>query len=285
MEKLNTLKKTSPQEPLGSPRKRSRSLVYDVMDDIRAKIFRGQYQPGDQLPTEPVLMNEQGVSRTVVREAISRLQAASFVETRHGVGTFVLPFPPAEVELPLKTRAETPLKMSLDLATVATLRDVLAMLELRISLETEAAGLAAMRRHPEQLQLMRQALQSFEEGLLRGDSCVQADHQFHLQIALATQNNYFADFYRQLGTATIPRTRLDTSQFSAEPGQSYLYRTNREHEDILAAIARQDAQAARAAMRMHLSNSRERLRRASEETDKNVPHAQHVANSTGTKHN
>ena len=233
------------------PRRRSISLAQEVMNDLVVKIRNGLYKPGEKLPTEPEVMVEQGVSRTVVREAISRLQAAGLVETRHGVGTFVLP--------PGSQPAH-----ALDFSTVITIRDVLAMLELRISLETEAAGLAAVRRTEEQLELMRQAVAAFEAGVSRGDSSIEADYQFHMQIALATHNKYFEDFYRHLGTATIPRTRLDTSQFSLEPGQNYLLRTNREHENILDAIARQDSQAASAAMRMHLTNSRERLKRVSE---------------------
>ena len=82
---------------------------------------------------------------------------------------------------------------------------------------------------------------------------MEADFQFHLQIALATGNKYFEDFYRHLGTTTIPRTRLDTSKFSTEPAQAYLSRTNREHEYILSAIERKDPEMARASMRMHLS--------------------------------
>jgi len=221
------------------------------MDHMTAKIRSGTFQPGDKLPTEPDLMAEQGVSRTVIREAMSRLQAAGFVETRHGVGTFVLP-PPAPSAQPL------------DLMTVVTIRDVLAMLELRISVETEAAGLAAQRRTEEHLQLMRRAIDDFETGVNKGESSVDADFQFHLQIALATGNKYFEDFYRRLGKTTIPRTRLDMSQLSSEPAQSYLIRTNREHEYILDAISRKDPQTASAGMRMHLTNSCERLRRASE---------------------
>jgi DNA-binding FadR family transcriptional regulator len=196
-------------------------------------------------------MSEQGVSRTVVREAMSRLQAAGFVETRHGVGTFVLA-PPV---------AETP---AMDAPSVVTIRDVLAMLELRISLETEAASLAAMRRTDEHLASMRRAIADFEAGLARGEKSVEADFRFHLQIALATGNKYFEDFYRHLGTTTIPRTRIDTPKLSTEPAENYLHRTNREHEYILDAIARQDPEGARAAMRMHLGNSCERLKRASE---------------------
>ncbi len=236
------------------PRKRSQSLALEVTNDLTARIRRGVYKAGEKLPTEPAIMAQQGVSRTVVREALSRLQASGYVETRHGVGTFALP-------------QSAHLSPALDLSTVLTIRDVLAMLELRVSLETEAAGLAAMRRTDGQLALMKRAIEQFEEGVNRGESSVDADFQFHLQIALATDNRYFEDFYRHLGTTTIPRTRLDTSRFAAERGQSYLHRTNREHEYILEAIARKDPQAASAGMRMHLSNSSERLKRASEAAD------------------
>ncbi|MEI7613913.1 MAG: FadR/GntR family transcriptional regulator [Betaproteobacteria bacterium] len=235
------------------PRKRSPTLAQEVMSELTARIHAGIYKPGDRLPTEPTVMAEKGVSRTVVREAMSRLQASGLVETRHGIGTFVLTPPVASLP-------------TLDLSTVVTIRDVLAMLELRISLETEAAGLAATRRTNDQLRLMREAVATFEEGVRNGERSIEADFQFHLQIALATHNKYFEEFYRHLGTNTIPRNRLDTSKFSPEPGQEYLLRTNREHESILEAIARQDQQGASAAMRMHLINSRERLRHASEAT-------------------
>lgn len=238
-------------ETTSLPRRRIRSLAQEVMEDLTSKIRSGVYKPGEKLPTEPEVMAEQGVSRTVVREAVSRLQAAGLVETRHGIGTFVLT--PQPVPAP-----------QLDIITV---RDVLAMLELRISLETESAALAAQRRTEEQLALMRRALEAFDESIVKGKSAIDEDFQFHLQIALATQNRYFEDFYRQLGTSTIPRTRLNTAQLSMQPGPDYLQRTNREHEYILEAIERRDPDAARGAMRMHLTNSRERLRRASEAAD------------------
>ena len=219
------------------------------MNDLSAKIQRGLYQPGEKLPTEPEVMAEQGVSRTVVREAMSRLQAAGFVETRHGVGTFVLAPPAAAADV---------------LATHLTITDVLAVLELRISVETEAAGLAALRRSEEQLALMRRALDDFDEKAAQGESSVEADFQFHLQIALATGNKYFEDFYRRLGVTTIPRTRLDVSKFLPEPTQAYMVRINLEHRSILDAIAQKDPQTASAGMRMHLTSSYKRLRHAGE---------------------
>ncbi|MBS1209756.1 MAG: GntR family transcriptional regulator [Proteobacteria bacterium] len=235
-------------------RKRAPSLVETVMNDLADKIRTGAYPTGAKLPTEPEVMAEHNVSRTVVRETMSRLQAAGLVETRHGIGTFVLAQP-------------APSSFRMDHATVITIRELLAMLELRISVETEAAGLAAARRTDEQVQLMRLALREFDEELKTGGSSVEPDFKFHLLIAQATGNHYFENFYRQLGTTTIPRTRLDTSLFSSAPGQSYLRRSNEEHANILEAIARRDPENARAGMRLHLSNSRERLRLASEEAE------------------
>lgn len=231
------------------PRARSQGLAQQVMDHLVERIRNGTYRPGQRLPTEPELMAEQGVSRSVVREAVSRLQAAGYAETRHGVGTFVLE--------PAAARAT-----ALDISTVNTIRDVLAMLELRISLESEAAALAAQRRSDDQLRRMRQELARFDEAVARGDSAVEADLAFHSLVAQATGNRYFEEVYRHLGNTTIPRTRLDTSRFSADDRTSYLVRVNREHHEILDAIARGDPKGAAASMRKHLTNSRERLRRA-----------------------
>ena len=237
-----------PTSPL--PRKRSRSLAHDVVAELSARIRDGRIKPGDKLPTESAIMTEQGVSRTVVREAISRLQAAGLVETRHGIGTFVLDTP-----------TDGPFRI--DPATIVTLRDVLAVLELRISLETESAGLAALRRTEEQLRGLREALDAFEANVVAGGDTVQHDFSFHLQIAQATGNPYFADIMGHLGTTLIPRTRVSAIRNHDRRGE-YLVRVNREHEEIYAAIARRDPDSARAAMRIHLTNSRERLRLAQE---------------------
>ena len=81
------------------------------------------------------------------------------------------------------------------------------------------------------------------------------------RIAEATGNRYFGDILRHFGAQLIPRTRI-ASIHQPQRDPDYLRRVNREHEEILAAIERQDADSARAAMRIHLTNSRERLRLA-----------------------
>ena len=242
----------TPSAQAQAPLKKHRNLAQGVVAHLGDSIRSGSLKPGDKLPTESEIMRLLGVSRTVVREAISHLQAASLVETRHGIGTFVLAPPPAASAL------------GLDPATVVTMRDVLALLELRISLETEAAGLAADRRSDEQLAGLRSALDSFEECARNGVETVEPDMQFHLLIAQASSNRYFHDILGHLGTNIIPRARLNSARLAQDDPAHYLERVIHEHEDIFSAIARRDPQGARAAMRTHLSNSRERLRRAQE---------------------
>jgi GntR family transcriptional regulator, transcriptional repressor for pyruvate dehydrogenase complex len=140
----------------------------------------------------------------------------------------------------------------------------MAVLELRISLETESAGLAAQRRSEAQLAAMRAALDALESNSQGEGDTVSPDLRFHLLIAEATGNRYFADIMGHLGATLIPRARIDSSRIAMEDLPQYLRRVNREHEEIFAAIARRDPESARAAMRIHLTNSRERLRRAQE---------------------
>jgi GntR family transcriptional regulator, transcriptional repressor for pyruvate dehydrogenase complex len=159
----------------------SRNLTQRVVAHLSNLIGAGALAPGEKLPPEAEIVRQQGVSRTVVREAISQLQAAGLVTKRHGIGTFVLD-------------SLTQQNFGIRAGSVTTLRDVLAMLELRISLETEAAALAAIRHTDEHLAEMRRALDSFRERLGNGGETITPDFQFHLGIARATGNHYFQTF-------------------------------------------------------------------------------------------
>jgi GntR family transcriptional repressor for pyruvate dehydrogenase complex len=91
---------------------------------------------------------------------------------------------------------------------------------------------------------------------------VTPDLDFHRSIAEATGNRHFRHLFNYLGALLIPRARVETFKLNATAPQDYLRRVNREHEKIYRAIERQDATASRTAMRAHLGNSRDRLRRA-----------------------
>ncbi len=241
-----------PAAPAGGvARRRGRSLAHELVEGLGGQIRNQALKPGDKLPTESEIMQAWGVSRTVVREALSRLQAAGLVETRHGIGTFVLPPRPGS-------------GFGIDPADLEAAVDVMAVLELRISLETESAGLAAQRRTDRQLAEIRAALDELEANAAGQGDTVSPDMRFHLLIATATGNRYFADIMAHLGATLIPRARINSPRVAMEDLPAYLRRVNREHEEIYEAIARKDSEAARAAMRLHLTNSRERLRRAQE---------------------
>eukprot|EP01031_Cornospumella_fuschlensis_P051434 gene51434-62900_t len=149
--------------------RRARGLVNEVVESLAASIREGAIPPGAKLPTESEIVARFDVSRTVVREAISRLQANRLVETRHGVGTFALA-PQSSGNFQIA---------DVDFATVA---DVIALLELRISLETEAAGLAAQRRTEANLQAMQAMLDAFQTSILEDSDAVPSDFSFHMEV-------------------------------------------------------------------------------------------------------
>ncbi len=230
--------------------KRSRSLALDLVISLEGRIKDGSYPRGARMPTEAEIMAQHGVSRTVVREAISRLQQAGLVITQHGIGSFVSHEIPDERGFRIST------------AEIATIVDIVHVLELRISLETECAGLSAQRRSERQLADMKIALDEFDACADTGSETVDPDFKFHLAVADATQNPHFFDLMRHLGSTVIPRARVNSPQLAMEDKRVYLERVNREHRSIYDAIERGDSESARAAMRLHLTNSRERLRRA-----------------------
>jgi GntR family transcriptional repressor for pyruvate dehydrogenase complex len=171
------------------------------------------------------------------------------VETRHGVGTFV-------------REGAQRVPFRIDPVATATLSELILIVELRLSVEAEAAALAAERRTDAQLAAMRRALDAFARQVEESKNAVQADFRFHLCIAQAAANRHFSDLIRYLGTMLFPRTTVNAAGLAGQKRATYLRRVNAEHEKIYRAIERRAPEAARAAMRAHLDNSRERLRRA-----------------------
>lgn len=241
--------------PWSEPLERSRherNLTAAVIRDLSGRIERAELKPGDRLPTERELTAAYGVSRTVVREAISSLRAEGLVVTRQGTGAFV------SRELPRAV-------FRIDQGELVTLQDVVRVMEVRIGLEAETAALAALRRTDVHVAQMRAALEEIEGNVESTEKSVDADLRFHLLVAEATGNAHFVELLRQLGPLLIPRARVDTFRDDAASRAAYLRRVNQEHDQVLQSIARGDADGARAAMRVHLVNGRERIRGAFEQ--------------------
>ncbi|MFE4542732.1 FadR/GntR family transcriptional regulator [Arthrobacter sp. NPDC056727] len=226
----------------------SRNLTADLAADLRTRIVDGAIQPGEKLPSENTLIGEFGVSRTVVRAALTRLQAEGLVETERGRGSFALTPPTAGPTSGQPARA------------VVTAEDRLHLLEFRIGVETEAAALAAGNRTERQLHAMRQALADFTDSVEHPAHAMKADFEFHKAVAAASGNPFYTDCLASLGQTMIamPRTRLMTGV--EHYARDHFEQVVHEHGSIFAAIAESDGASASAAMRSHLANSRRRLR-------------------------
>lgn len=228
------------------------SLSSLVIKQIAKKIDDGTYDAGDRIPTESELCAEYGVSRTVVREAIASLRADGMLISRQGIGVFVSNQP----KLP-------PFEISPE--AVGKVADILLILELRLSVEVEATGLAAERHTERQLKHIKERLDAIEAEFRdpKGDGG-HADFGFHTAIAKATNNPYFEKFVSFIGPIIIPRLHFNALTKTRDQDQAYHDRIQGEHHQILEAIAARNVDGARQAMRMHLMGALERYRRLGE---------------------
>lgn len=229
--------------PVSGPQSRTGDLVRMLSEDIRS----GRLTPGQRLPTEQEMVRLTGVSRTVVREAVAALRAEGLVTTRQGVGAFVATMPGGGTFRIAPEEA-------------ASVERVLQILELRLGLEVEAAGLAARRGNAPAIEILAERQAEFRVGADLGDIVIGADYAFHKALAEATGNPYFARILDSLGQIVIPRQSFASTLTTRDERRDYLGRIADEHDAILNAIRAGDAAAARAAMRHHLTTSSDRYR-------------------------
>ncbi|MFC4561691.1 FadR/GntR family transcriptional regulator [Nocardiopsis mangrovi] len=225
-----------------------RPRYQEVVGRIRSRILSGELPPGSRLPSEPRLMEDYGVSRTVVREAVSRLQAEGLVETHHGRGSYVLALPDT-----------APFRVGL--GEVAGAADAVALLDFRMGVECEAAALAARAARPGDLAALRSAAAALAAA--EPNEVVEADFRFHRAVAAATGNRFYRDLLDTLGPGVALVVRARMAGEHSRTDAAHVAKVRSEHEDILASVLAGDADAARAAMRIHLANTRRRLTPAS----------------------
>ncbi|MBA4774668.1 MULTISPECIES: FadR/GntR family transcriptional regulator [Agrobacterium] len=222
------------------------SLAAKISSALRRDLSEGVFRPGDRLPSESELTREYSVSRTVVREAIAILRADGLVEARKGAGVFAVEVKPAK-ELPFN-----------DLA-VGRISSVIELLELRTVFEVESAGLAASRRSAVQVEAIVDAHRRVGDCLAAGLPTRDADFEFHLAIAQATQNRRFPEFLQLIRTGIIPRGELQGAAPGSRP-KDYNLHLQEEHARIVDAIIEGDADGARQYMAAHLRGSLERYK-------------------------
>lgn len=225
------------------------SLTERVAEALRSDILTGRHIAGEALPSEQAMANSFGVSRTVMREALSRLKAEGRVSTRQGLGIFVAAEPPPE-------------PFQIDPASHDDVAEVLQICELRMGFEAEAAALAALRRQASDLEEMDSALLAIGAAIKAGDLTaeVEADIRLHRAISAATHNSYYVSFFNSLHRFLRENITASWRRF-AEGEPTTEAEAQDEHRAIRNAIAARDPEAARAAALRHMAHTAERIAR------------------------
>lgn len=210
---------------------------------IIAAILRGEFAADQKLPTEVDLANRYAVSRTTVREALSRLRSEGIVVSRRGSGSFIQ-------RMPARGQPSGP--------QIESIADIEQYYAFRMCVEVGAAELAARMRSEADLATIRAACQALDRAQHSGGMGVEEDLQLHLAIARASHNAFFVstiehalgpirqcmELARNLGQARIA-ARFEVVQA--------------EHHAIIDAIAAQAPAEASLAMRRHIENARRRI--------------------------
>lgn len=220
------------------------SVSNEVASVLEREVFTGQLAPGAKLQTEKQLASRFGVSRSAVREAIAQLRSADLLQTRHGLGTFVVLEPGRR---PLPSMAMRGFDRG----------ELCQIFELRTEVESGAAALAARYRTARDLERMRDALDKLADAVRRDQPGAEHDLAFHTGIAAASGNRFFEEFLTYIAdrmAQSIAIARANSARVAARTQF-----VQHEHQSIHEAVAAGDPERARAAMQFHLQNARRRL--------------------------
>jgi len=211
---------------------------------IGQEIASGGLKAGEKLPAEHELARTFGVSRSVVREAIAQLRSEGLIDTRQGVGAFVL----APQSRPV---------IRIESAELINPESFRSLFQLRLPLEVEAAGLAAQQHTSADLTRLDEALDIMRAMETRWTSeGIAADLTFHRALAQATHSEYYLIFIGFIGekiTGIIAGARARIGL------QQAVQVTIAEHTAVRDAVAARNVLCARAAMRTHILGAAARL--------------------------
>ncbi len=218
------------------------SLADSLFLKLEAQIRSGTLSPGSRLPPQKDIAERENVSRTVVREAVARLESQGIVEAKQGSGVYVTDDARFEA---FQVRRQD----------VTDLADVIRLLEVRLSVEAEMAAFAAARRSTADISAIRSALRDMENVADDPIASAAADSRFHAAIARASQNEMFVRLIDFLGVRLVPPRNLYLRNQPAEAHRAYVAKVRAEHEAIADAIVRMNTGAARDAARHHMQES------------------------------
>ncbi|WP_035351351.1 FadR/GntR family transcriptional regulator [Fictibacillus gelatini] len=206
------------------------SLVDQVVKQLASLIESGQWPLNEKIPPEPELVEQLGVSRNTIREAVRALIHTGMLEARQGDGTYV--------------RSQTDFGAAMERRLQKS--DLLEIMEVRSCLEREAARLASLRRTSEDIELLRDRLAKRDDALKKSDNLqehVKADIEFHHTVVRASHNSVLIDLYQHMSNT------IQTSIISTMNGDADLTEKNTNaHHQLVEAIINEDPEAAEEAV-------------------------------------
>ena len=219
----------------------SRRLYRQIADQIADLIERGEYGVGSRLPPERDLAKQLKVSRPSVREALIALEVQGYVEVRVGSGVYVLGSPQPAVAASTLPEDSGPFEL----------------IKARWLIEAECAALAAKNATRAQVRAIEEALEEMDRERGKGVMPLASDRLFHLRIAEASGNSALALVVKTLWDQRTGPLFLRLEHHFDTP--ALWKHAIGEHREIVAAIERHDAGAARAAMRRHMNHAARRF--------------------------
>ncbi len=213
-----------------------------VADMLLEMISSGEYRAGDRLPPERILVEQIGVSRTVVREALNLLETRGLIRIEHGRGAVVS----ANGAHALHDNLGFLLRMQ-----PGTLWE---LMEMRKALEVEVAGLAAERATAEDIATMRAKLDRMREKIDAPEGYVDADVGFHELLARSARNRVFLMMMEPIVDLLLASRRMTGSN------EANAKRALRAHEAILKRVEAKDVEGARREMRKHMVTTEHDMR-------------------------
>jgi DNA-binding FadR family transcriptional regulator len=238
------------------PRRPAERLGVAVVSELVEFIVTGQIAEGELLPPEGPLSEHFGVSRTVIRESVKRLEEKGLVVVAQGRGTQVARSGSWNMLDPIVLSALIDNDSSLGILDELTI--------VRGNLESAMAGAVAERRTPQEMTRIEHALEAMREMEHDSDSFRQADVVFHFTIMELSRNRLAENIAKSLY-----RRALESSRYHGMGYEGAYRSTMDEHALVVDAISRHDIQGAERAMRDHIIESwqRRRLQPPSNETD------------------
>ncbi|UNK70524.1 FadR/GntR family transcriptional regulator [Microbacterium sp. H1-D42] len=222
-----------------------------VLNDLVQSIVAGELSSGDVMPPESVLSTQFGVSRTVIRESMKRLQEKGMVTVAQGRGTHVNPSTSWNVL--------DPLVLSTMIGNDSTLGVLDDLSIVRGALEAEMAASAASAAGPDDHARLRDSLAAMSERIDDSAGFREADVRFHIAVMELSDNTLAENIARVLIAHAVGSNRYT----GVDPEHAFEI-TLGEHERIIEAIETGDVEAARSAMSAHILGSWERRRLPSE---------------------